>query len=50
MNDSDEGGATAVEYSLMVGLIAVVIASAVGFLGASLDGMFENFVLQMGWS
>ena len=32
----DESGATAIEYSLIAALIAVVIATAVGLLGANL--------------
>ncbi|MGC0249147.1 Flp family type IVb pilin [Pseudactinotalea sp. Z1748] len=35
-------GATAVEYGLLVGLIAVVIIAAVLFLGDTLTGIFEN--------
>ena len=38
----DEKGATAVEYGLMVGLIAVVIIGAVVFLGKELDGLFTE--------
>jgi len=34
-------GATAVEYGLMVGLIAVVIIAAVTLLGTQVRGMFE---------
>jgi pilus assembly protein Flp/PilA len=36
----DEKGATAVEYGLMVGLIAVVIIAAVTLLGNRLNGLF----------
>ena len=36
----DEDGATAVEYGIMVALIAVVIIGAVTFLGSSLDETF----------
>jgi pilus assembly protein Flp/PilA len=32
---AEEGGATAVEYALMVALIAVVIIAAVTFIGTS---------------
>jgi pilus assembly protein Flp/PilA len=39
---SDERGATAVEYGLIVGLIAVVIIGAVGTLGGTLLGWFEG--------
>ncbi|MGP4031554.1 Flp family type IVb pilin [Pseudarthrobacter sp. 1C304] len=38
----DEKGATAVEYGIMVGLIAVVIIVAVSLLGGQLNTMFEN--------
>lgn len=37
---SDERGATAVEYGLMVALIAVAIIVTVGLLGDALDGLF----------
>ena len=36
----EEKGATAVEYGLMVGLIAVVIIAAVVILGNRLNGLF----------
>jgi len=35
-------GATAVEYALIVGLIAVVIILAVAFLGDTISGIFED--------
>jgi pilus assembly protein Flp/PilA len=38
----DEKGATAVEYGLMVGLIAVAIIGAVTFLGEELEGLFTD--------
>jgi pilus assembly protein Flp/PilA len=37
-----EKGATAVEYGIMVGLIAVVIIVAVSLLGTKLDGFFDS--------
>jgi pilus assembly protein Flp/PilA len=37
-------GATAVEYGLLVGLIAVVIIVAVTALGGELKTMFDNVV------
>ena len=40
----DEKGATAVEYGLMVGLIAVVIIVAVTALGGELAGLFQTIV------
>jgi pilus assembly protein Flp/PilA len=39
---NEDKGATAVEYGLMVSLIAVVIIAAVTLLGTSLRTMFQN--------
>ncbi|HSP76593.1 MAG TPA: Flp family type IVb pilin [Cryobacterium sp.] len=39
---SEEDGATAVEYGLMVSLIAVVIIGAVGLLGTELTTLFTT--------
>lgn len=39
---TEEKGATAVEYGIMVGLIAVVIIIAVSTLGTTLDGFFDT--------
>ena len=39
---SDEQGAAAVEYALLVSLIAVAIVVAVGLLGDKLDGIFRD--------
>ncbi|WP_210438147.1 Flp family type IVb pilin [Nocardioides xinjiangensis] len=38
----DERGATAVEYGLMVALIAIVIIAAVTTLGTNLDAKFTS--------
>jgi pilus assembly protein Flp/PilA len=38
----DESGATAIEYGLIVALIAVVIIGAVTTLGSTLSGKFAN--------
>jgi len=38
---AEEGGATAVEYALMVALIAVVIIAAVTFIGTSAESKFN---------
>ncbi len=38
----EETGATAVEYGLIVGLIAVVIVVAVGLLGGTLNDLFTD--------
>jgi pilus assembly protein Flp/PilA len=40
--EREEKGATAVEYGLMVGLIAVVIIGAVTLLGTELKDMFTD--------
>ena len=39
---SRERGATAVEYGLMVALIAIVIIVAVALLGTNLSGLFNK--------
>ncbi len=44
----DEKGATAVEYGLMVGLIAVVIITAVTTLGDNLSEMFDDIADELG--
>jgi pilus assembly protein Flp/PilA len=44
---NDESGATAVEYGLMVALIAVVIITAVALIGTRLDTMFTNVADQL---
>ena len=41
---NEEKGATAVEYGLMVGLIAVVIIAAVTTLGTDLLALFNRVV------
>ena len=38
----DEEGATAVEYGVMVALIAIVIIAAVTLLGENLENTFSN--------
>ena len=39
---ASERGATAVEYGLMVALIAIVIIAAVTLLGQNISGLFNN--------
>ena len=39
---SADGGATMVEYALMIALVALVCFAAVGVLGGSADGVFRN--------
>ncbi|MCW2700255.1 MAG: Flp/Fap pilin component [Blastococcus sp.] len=46
--ERDEKGATAVEYGLMVGLIAVVIIGAVTLLGGELKSLFETVQGKLG--
>lgn len=43
-----ERGATAVEYGLLVGLIAVVIIVAVTALGGQLNTLFQSIVNSLG--
>lgn len=42
-----ERGATAVEYGLMVALIAAAIIATVGLLGEQLDALFEEIRLAI---
>lgn len=39
---NDEDGATAIEYGLIAGLIAVAIIGVLTALGTSLDGLFTT--------
>ncbi|MGY1813062.1 Flp family type IVb pilin [Blastococcus sp. SYSU D00820] len=41
---SEEEGATAVEYGLLVGLIAAMIIGVVAFLGTDLMNLFQDIV------
>ena len=43
-----EEGATAVEYGIMVALIAVVIIGAVAAIGIALNGKFEVVQTKLG--
>jgi pilus assembly protein Flp/PilA len=45
--DRKERGATAVEYGLLVGLIAVVIIVAVTALGGQLNALFQAIVAAL---
>jgi pilus assembly protein Flp/PilA len=38
----EDGGATAVEYALMIALIAIVIIAAVAFLGKAASNKFST--------
>jgi pilus assembly protein Flp/PilA len=46
--ERDEKGATAVEYGLMVGLIAVVIIAGVTLLGTELKDLFNAIGTKLG--
>ena len=43
----EEKGATAVEYGIMVALIAVVIIGAVTLLGTNLNAAFDDIAKQV---
>ena len=43
----DEDGASAVEYALLIGLIAAAIVLTVQGIGVTLDGVFGNFDNQL---
>jgi pilus assembly protein Flp/PilA len=43
----EEKGATAVEYGLMVGLIAIAIIGAVMFLSDELSGLFDQIGTEL---
>jgi pilus assembly protein Flp/PilA len=49
-SDQLDEGATAVEYALLVGLIAVIIISSVTLLGGNIDAMFNDIANQLGGS
>ena len=43
----EEKGATAVEYGLMVALIAIIIIGGVTLLGGNLAALFNNIATQI---
>lgn len=43
----DEDGASAVEYGLIIGLIAVVLIVVLMALGGGLDGLFNQVVDEL---
>lgn len=45
---TEESGATAAEYAIMAGLIAVAIAVAVQALGVTLIPLFNNAAANLG--
>ncbi len=44
----DEEGATAVEYGIMVALIAAIIVGTVGTLGGQVNTAFQTVVTALG--
>ncbi len=44
----DESGATAIEYGLIAGLIAVTIVAILGTAGDNLYGIFETISNKLG--
>ncbi len=44
----DEKGASAVEYGVMVALIATAIVATVGLLGSQLNTVFQGVVTSLG--
>jgi len=42
----DENGATAIEYGLLVGLLAVAIIVSVGSVGTSIVGIFDDIATK----
>jgi len=45
---NDEEGASAIEYALLVSLIALVIVAAVTTLGTKIKTIFTNATTQLG--
>lgn len=45
---NDDKGATAVEYGLMVALIAVAITVAVALIGTNLSALFNSIAVKLG--
>ncbi|GAA1739249.1 Flp family type IVb pilin [Aeromicrobium alkaliterrae] len=44
----DEKGATAVEYGLLVALIAIIIVAGVGLFGGALNTFFSDLATTIG--
>lgn len=44
----DEEGATAVEYALIVGMIAVAVITVYGALGGKLETLFTSIFTKIG--
>ncbi|WP_408899091.1 Flp family type IVb pilin [Nocardioides sp. R1-1] len=50
LGKDDERGATAVEYGLLVALIAAAIVAVIGFLGDDILGAFDKVENSIGGS
>ena len=44
---ADEEGATAIEYGLIAGLIAVALSTVLGSTSSALDGVFDKIVTEL---
>ena len=44
----EEKGATATEYGLLVGLVALIIVVGVGLFGSNLDAFFNGLATTVG--
>ena len=44
---ADDEGATALEYGVLVALIALIIVAGVGAFGTALDGFFNGIAAQV---
>ncbi|WP_420428230.1 Flp family type IVb pilin [Algiphilus sp.] len=45
---SDEEGASAIEYGLILGLIAIVLIIALGQIGTGLNSLFQSAATSIG--
>jgi pilus assembly protein Flp/PilA len=43
-----DDGATAIEYALLAGLIAVLVVATITLLGGNIDAMFADLARQLG--
>lgn len=43
----DEAGATATEYGLLVGFIAIAIVAGVGFFGTAVNAYFDRLAIWL---
>jgi pilus assembly protein Flp/PilA len=46
-HQTEDEGATMVEYGLVVSLIALIAAAAVGAVGTAVDAVFDAIALQL---